>query len=451
LVTPEFDHRDSGTPAAVWAKDRRFERAAPLDLADIRQVVVLAAHPDDETLGAGGLISRAGRSGIAVTVVFASLGEASHPASRSHDPGRLAEIRRVEATAALAGLDPAARSVFLELPDGRLSEHVEAISAALRDVSRPGALLVAPWIGDGHPDHAACGRAAEAVADGRMSWLEYPIWAWHWARADRADIPESGWWRLALDAGDVSAKRAALACYVSQHTALSDRPGDEAILGADFLAHFDSDRELYLGHRPSVTLDAGYFDRRYDRSDDPWGFESRWYEERKRALTLAMLPRRRFASTFEPGCGTGLLSLELAQRSDLLLAADISMAATEATRRRLTGLDHVTVQQLTVPADWPAERFDLVVLSELGYYLDDADLDHLVERAAGALSDDGVLVGCHWRHPVADHRRSGDDVHEKLAAAPELSSLARYRDDDVAVDVWVRGPATSIATVEGLV
>jgi hypothetical protein len=42
-------------------------------------------------------------------------------------------------------------------------------------------------------------------------------------------------------------------------------------------------------------------------------------------------------------------------------------------------------------------------------------------------------------------------VHEKLAAAPELSSLARYRDDDVAVDVWVRGPATSIATVEGLV
>ena len=114
-------------------------------------------------------------------------------------------------------------------------------------------------------------------------------------------------------------------------------------------------------------------------------------------------------------------------------------------------MDNVTVRQLTVPADWPAEGFDLVVLSELGYYLDDADLDLLVERAVGSLTDDGVLVGCHWRHPVADHRRSGDEVHEKLAAAPGLSSLARYRDDDMVLDVWVRGAPTSVATAEGLV
>jgi len=414
--------------------------------------VVLAAHPDDETLGAGGLISRVGRSGIGVTVVFASLGEASHPGSQTHDRGRLAEIRRVEAQAALAELDPAADAVFLGLPDGRLAEHVEDIKTALQKLSSSGTLLVCPWTGDGHPDHAACGHAAAAVAENvGLTWLEYPIWAWHWAAPASPELPATGWWRLALDPDDRDRKRVAVQRYRSQHTALSDLPGDQAILGPDFLSHFDSHREMYLGHGSSATLDAGYFDRRYGRADDPWGFESRWYEERKRALTLAVLPRRRFAATFEPGCGTGLLSVELARRSDRLLVGDISAAATKLTAHRLVGLEHVAVQQLTVPADWPAARFDLVVLSELGYYLDDADLDLLVERAAGSLTADGVLVGCHWRHPVADHRRPGDEVHEKLAAAPGLSSLARYRDDDMVLDVWVRGAPTSVATAEGLV
>ena len=451
-MTPDFDHRDAGTPAALWRADPRFARAAPLDLADIRRLVVVAAHPDDETLGAGGLISRAGRSGIDVTVVVVSLGEASHPGSTTHDAGRLAAIRRVEAAAAVAELDPAADVVLLGLPDGRLSEHVETITAAVVELSAPGTLLVAPWIGDGHPDHTACGRAVGAAAEpAALPWLEYPIWAWHWASPQGPELPESGWWRLALEERDEVAKRAALARYVSQHTSLSELPGDEAILMPDFLSHFDSDREVYLGHRPGHTLDAGYFERRYDRADDPWGFESRWYEERKRALTLAVLPRRRFAATFEPGCGTGLLSVELARRSDRLVVGDISAAATDITRRRVGDAEHVAVQQLAVPADWPAERFDLIVLSELGYYLDDADLELLVERSAGSLTEDGVLVGCHWRHQVADHRRSGDEVHAKFAAAPELSSLARYCDDDMVVDLWVRGAPTSVAAAEGLV
>jgi len=451
-VTPEFDHRDAGTQAAVWRADPRFTRAAPLDLADIRRLVVVAAHPDDETLGAGGLISRAARSGIDVTVVVASLGEASHPRSPTHDAARLAQIRRVEATAAIAELDPAAEVRLLGLPDGLLSEHIETITDAVAEVTGPGALLVTPWTGDGHPDHTACGHAVAVVAEhAALPWLEYPIWAWHWASPEGPDLPESGWWRLALEEGDVVAKRAALAHYASQHTSLSELPGDEAILMPDFVSHFDSDHEVYLGHRPAHTLDADYFERRYDRADDPWGFESRWYEERKRALTLAMLPRRRFAATFEPGCGTGLLSVELARRSDRLVVGDISAAATDITRRRVEGAENVTVQQLAVPADWPAERFDLVVLSELGYYLDDADLELLIERAAGALTEDGVLVGCHWRHPVADHRRSGDEVHAKVAAAPELSSLARYSDDDMVLELWVRGTPTSVAAAEGLV
>ncbi len=325
-------------------------------------------------------------------------------------------------------------------------------SRPLQERSEPGALLVAPWTGDGHPDHAACGRAVAAVAQSAgLPWLEYPIWAWHWASPEGQDLPAAGWWRLPLDPEDRDHKRDALQRYHSQHAALSELPGDEPILSPGFLSHFNSDRELFLGHRPATTLDAGYFDRRYQRADDPWGFESRWYERRKRALTLAVLPRRRFVATFEPGCGTGLLSAELARRSDRLLAGDIAAAATEATRRRLAGLGNVTVRQLTVPAQWPAEAFDLVVLSELGYYLDDQDLDLLVERAVGSLTDDGVMVGCHWRHPVADHRRSGDEVHERLSAAGGLSSLARYCDDDVVLDVWVRGAPTSVAAAEGLV
>lgn len=199
-----------------------------------------------------------------------------------------------------------------------------------------------------------------------------------------------------------------------------------------------------------TSLPPGYFEELYSADDDPWRFADRWYERRKRALTLAVLPRARFRRAVEPGCSIGLLTRDLAQRCDEVLASDVSARAVALARERTADLPGVRVEQASVPAQWPPGRFDLVVLSEVGYYCAGSDLTALAAAAAGCLSDDGVLVACHWRHPVADYPVDGDAVHAVLRAQPGLAVLAHHLEEDFVLDVLVRAPATSVATVEGL-
>ena len=93
------------------------------------------------------------------------------------------------------------------------------------------------------------------------------------------------------------------------------------------------------------------------------------------------------------------------------MAVDVADAAVSATDDRLRGRAGVEVRQLSAPDEWPDGRFDLVVLSEVGYYLSRDDLGELVRKAAGSLDPDGALLAVHWRHPVADYPLSGDEVH----------------------------------------
>ncbi len=199
-----------------------------------------------------------------------------------------------------------------------------------------------------------------------------------------------------------------------------------------------------------MSLDPAYFQSLYAGSDDPWGFRSRFYEQRKRALTLASLPAPRFGSAFEPGCSLGLLTAGLARRCDRLLATDVVPDVVAAARQAVADQPHVGVEVATVPADWPGGSFDLVVLSELGYYLDAGDLSDLVEAVEDSLTPDGVVVGCHWRHSVKDYPLTGDDVHEALLASGRLAPLARHQERDFWLDVLVRPPVRSVAQREGL-
>jgi SAM-dependent methyltransferase len=199
-----------------------------------------------------------------------------------------------------------------------------------------------------------------------------------------------------------------------------------------------------------VTLPADYFARMYDGSDDPWGFRTRWYEQRKRDVTLAALTRPRYPRAFEPGCSIGVLTAGLAARCDDLLATDVEDRALGAARAALAGQDHVRVARLEVPADWPDGMFDLVVVSELGYYLDPGALNLLLDRATGSLSPQGTLLACHWRHRVADYPATGDEVHERLLARAELSSAVRHLEEDFRLDLLTLGPAPSPARGEGL-
>ena len=161
---------------------------------------------------------------------------------------------------------------------------------------------------------------------------QYPIWVWHWGDPDAADVlpwDETG--RVELGPHEQEAKRRAIAAHVSQHRALSEQPGDEAILRPGMLAHFARPFETFVIVAGGGT-DAGepaYFDRLYAQAADPWGLGTRFYELRKRALLLAALPRAAFRRAFEPGCAIGLLTEELARRCGQVVAWDVADAAVE--------------------------------------------------------------------------------------------------------------------------
>jgi SAM-dependent methyltransferase len=201
-----------------------------------------------------------------------------------------------------------------------------------------------------------------------------------------------------------------------------------------------------------VTTPIGYFEQLYAGDPDPWDFTHRWYDRRKHALTVGSLTRARYRSAFEPGCSTGTLTALLAERCERLLAVDAVPAAVTTAAERVAAFPQVTVRPGRMPDDWPDGHFDLVVLSELGYYFDDADLETLLDRAVAALEPGGDLVAVHWRHPVAEHARPGDEVHALLAARPGLERVAAHQEADFLLEVFTKVPpsARSVAQREGL-
>jgi len=405
-VTVLFDHRSHGTPEEAWAASERLSACQVVGLpASVTRLVVLAAHPDDETLGAGGLIATAARSGLPVEVIIATAGEASHPDSHTHSPGALARIRRVEADTALAALASAATLTFLGLSDGALAAQLGVLADVLRPRLDAGTLLVTPWSGDRHPDHEACAAAGGVAAAARrcLHW-QYPIWAWHWADPQSADLPWSELRRVDVDRQAAAAKQAAVAAYVSQHEALSALPGDEAILPQHVTAHFEREYETFVvAPAPAATPD--YFEELYARSDDPWGLRDRFYEQRKRDLVCAAL-----------------------------------------TRERMAAMPNVTIDHRRIPQDWPTGPFDLLVLSEVGYYC--PDLGVLSERIHAELAPDGVVVACHWRHDAPDHPHPADDVHRAVGAG--LKRIVSHVEEDFLLDVWARS-GESVARSSGIV
>jgi SAM-dependent methyltransferase len=164
---------------------------------------------------------------------------------------------------------------------------------------------------------------------------------------------------------------------------------------------------------PTATP-AGYFEAFWAKGDDPWEHGTRWYETRKYDLTAAALPRPHYRRSFEPGCGSGFLTQRLAGRSDEHVAMERHPRGVAATARLCDGLPTVTAVEGTIPADWPPGRLDLIVLSEVLYYLDAADLDAALERVDESLAAGGDLVVVHFRSPVAEHTWTGDEVHSRV-------------------------------------
>jgi LmbE family N-acetylglucosaminyl deacetylase len=206
-----------GTPAQDWLD--ALAAAPELDLDGCDEIIVVAAHPDDETLGFGTSIVTLAERGVRVQVVAASDGGASHHGIGLLERLQLERIRRDELHRATTVLGIPA-PIFLGLPDGELSKHeqrVEDLLTEILETTSGRTWIAATWRGDGHPDHEAVGRAAATAAQRcGVALLEYPLWMWHWATPGDAAVP---WDRLRVvpPAAHAHARKAAATqCYRSQ-------------------------------------------------------------------------------------------------------------------------------------------------------------------------------------------------------------------------------------------
>ena len=249
MVTGGFDHAAPGTPRETWTGHDAW-RAVPVWTPPDgpASLLVVAAHPDDESLGAGGAVARLAAAGWQVAVVVATDGEGSHPGSPTTTPAALASRRRGEAEAAVRTLGTGITVHHLGLPDGGLEGREDELVERLVDlvgVDGDRHTLLAPWSEDPHPDHRAAGRAARQAAHRTDALLlEYPIWAWHQLMPD--DLPWERALRLELDAGERRRKAAAIAAHASQVRPLSDDPRDAAVVTPGMLTHFSGEDEIYL-------------------------------------------------------------------------------------------------------------------------------------------------------------------------------------------------------------
>ena len=237
-MTRPFVHSETGTPASAWSPLLENDLLPEFRLPDIRRALIVSPHPDDETLGAGGLIASLAAAGTRVTVLSLTDGERVLGAI---DRGLAAE-RRTELGDAMRCLGSQENPVDIlrfGLPDGGLGRN-EALALTIRDYVRGNDFCAGPWWGDGHPDHETAGISLrEACVTAGIPFVAFPIWAWLWAEAGEDGLLDRAV-RFEMNDAAQRAKTAALDCYRSQ------RRGPDPILRDTFLDHFRRPFEVFI-------------------------------------------------------------------------------------------------------------------------------------------------------------------------------------------------------------
>jgi predicted TPR repeat methyltransferase len=152
-----------------------------------------------------------------------------------------------------------------------------------------------------------------------------------------------------------------------------------------------------------------FFDALYADDPDPWAFETSPYEAAKYDATIEALERRHFANALELGCSIGVLTQKLAPHCDSLLAVDVAEAALEQARGRVP---EAAFERREIPEEFPDGAYDLIVASEVLYYLDEPALDATLNAIERTLR--GALLAVHWRPRAERYPFTGDEVHERL-------------------------------------
>jgi LmbE family N-acetylglucosaminyl deacetylase len=242
------DEEHMGPGENSWSLSPRLSDLRPLGALHARRLVVVTPHPDDEVLGAGGLIQKALAEGVLVEVIAVTDGEASHPHSSRAASIDLPAVRARETETALRRLGWDKPAITrLGLADGHVAEQRGELDAALSDILLPDDLCVAPWRLDGHPDHDACGESAlnAAVSVGAQS-LSFLVWTWHWADPLGSDVPWHRCRQLTMSRRARARKRWSTLAFESQIAELGPDEADAPILPAPLLRRFWRPFEVFV-------------------------------------------------------------------------------------------------------------------------------------------------------------------------------------------------------------
>lgn len=412
-----------------FEKTKFWSSAVPLQAERLKKLnccLIMVPHPDDESLACAGLISKLIENGTQVHIILTTDGSRSHPNSKKYPAAKLSQLRRDELQKALGLLKVDLNHLRCYqaqdslMPTKGVEGFDDLVGILVNDLKRiQPDLILLPYELDPHCDHRATHQllisALEKAAIARPVLWEYPIWLYEHAAPSDVPVLEKGE-LLALDVTEYSALKArCIAAHVSQTTTFIDDDPDGFILLPEVIDNFTRGMEYFMEREkinPSATLKETYFENMYQRDTDPWDFEESVYENLKYRATIAAIPQIVYKNALEIGCSIGVLTKMLAPLCEKLIAMDLSITALESAQRRLSEYGQVTFLKGGIPQDFPDGEFDLVVMSEVGYYLSKADLQHTKKQIIKSLQPNGVLILVHWTHFVADYPLTGDEVHD---------------------------------------
>jgi len=185
-------------------------------------------------------------------------------------------------------------------------------------------------------------------------------------------------------------------------------------------------------------LDRKYFEKLYEQSPDPWGFETSPYERNKYERTLNVLKGRQqaYCTALEVGCSIGVFTAMLAPLCDKLWAVDVSEKAVAAARERLACFPHVRIERRRLPEEAPEGPFDLIVASEILYYWPEEVMLAALRHFEEILAPGGVLLAVHWRKETKTYPLQGDEVHELLLENTRLVNTTAIVEPEYRLDLF---------------
>ncbi len=393
--------------------------------------MVFAPHPDDESLGCGGLIKYLSKQHAEVSIVFLTSGDASHPNSKSHSPAILAELREKEAINACTMLGVKTSNIyFLKLKDSKLHKLPEKdrnatsnhISTLLKDCKISSVLV--PWRRDPHTGHMATYNLVKTALENKISEIqiiEYPIWLWK--NSTKKDWPKYGEAEMfRLDITDVlNFKKDAIFAHRSQTANIIKDDVEGFQLSQDLLSPFLTSFEYYFFDikKDRNSLEQEYFDTLYNNNPDPWNFEKSKYEHTKFEAINKLIGDSTYKKGLELGCSIGVQTKYLAKHCGKLKAVDISETAIKRAKKLNPNLEDVHFETVDIAINFPQGKYDLISMCEIGYYFNKQTLNRLFEKIYSNLNKKGHFLLVDWTSFVREYPLTGMQVHKLFYTSSE--------------------------------